>query len=153
MKKIIVYFSYSNNTKKLVEKIEKSLNIKTVRIERATPYSSDYDTCAYVEAKEEWLKRLCPEIKPLNINFNEYDEIDLFFPIWWYTYPMPIATFIKSLNDYKGVIKVYANSYINDYQYMINSLKDLKELNHNITFKEGLFNKGLNEHLLDMKGD
>ena len=57
MKDIIVYFSWSNNTKRLVEAINQELKDDVVRIERKNPYSTDYNQCAYVEAKEEERKR------------------------------------------------------------------------------------------------
>lgn len=152
MKDLIVYFSYSNNTKKLIEGINEKLHIDTIRIEREIPYSSDYDQCAYVEAKEEFEKRIHPAIKSINIKTNEYDRILLFFPIWWYTIPMPIATFVeKYLNGYKGKIIVFANSYTNDPQYMVNSMRDLKEIDPSIDFQRGLFNQSLGEHLKLLK--
>ncbi len=147
MKTLMVYFSWSNNTKKLVEQINKEFNFDIVRIEKQQPYSEDYNTCAYVEAKEEVKKRIYPAIKNLNINLNEYDKILLFFPIWWYTFPMPVGTFINSIKDFKGEIIAFANSYTNDPQYMKNSMHDLKELNNNINFKEGLFNQNVKKHI------
>ncbi len=147
MKNLIVYFSWSGNTDKLVKEVNKSFNFDVVRVERKEPYSSDYNTCAYVEAKEEWEKKIYPPIKDLKIDFAKYDKILLFFPIWWYTFPMPIATFVQHLKGYKGEVLVFANSYTNDYQYMKNSLKDLKQLDGNLAFKEGLLNKSVKEHI------
>lgn len=151
MKRLFAYFTWSNNTKKIVENLEKEFKVDVVRIERKIPYSNDYNTCAYVEAKEEHEKHIHPEMKELNINFNDYDEIDLFFPIWWYTFPMVIGTFIKSLKGYKGKVVVFANSYTNDYNYMKNSLRDLKEIDPNINFVEGLLNKSIKEHISFLK--
>ena len=53
MKTLIVYFSWSNNTKKLVEAINKEFNFDVVRVEWEVTYSNDYNTCAYVEDKLE----------------------------------------------------------------------------------------------------
>lgn len=75
MKTIIVYFSWSNNTKKLVNDINKTFNFDTLRIERKEPYSGDYNICAYKEAKEEWENGIYPEIKEINIDLNQYDKI------------------------------------------------------------------------------
>lgn len=83
----------------------------------------------------------------MDIDFENYDQIFLFFPIWWYTFPMPIATFIESIKGYKGKVYIFANSYTNDPQYMINSMKDLRKIDQNIEFKEGLFNKSEEEHI------
>ncbi len=148
MKRLIAYFSYSNNTKKLVEDIKKEIKeIDVIRIERVKPYSSDYDECAYHEAKDEIDNNIHPEIKDIDVNLNLYDEILLFFPIWWYTFPMPIATFIEKLDGYKGKVVLFANSYTNDCQYMKNSLRDFKKINSSIKVSEGLFNKNVKEHI------
>ncbi len=148
MNALIVYFSYSGNTRKLVEGIEKKLHCPLVQIERATPYSPDYDTCAYKEAKEEWEKRIRPAMKPIDVDVSSFDKVFLFFPIWWYTYPMVIASFAENyLKGYKGEVVVFANSYSNDPTYIETSLKDLDSLGLGVTFVKGLFNEGLDEHL------
>lgn len=147
MKTLIAYFSWSNNTKRLVEEINKDFHYDVVRIERKAPYSTDYNQCAYVEAKGEWERRALPEIKDLGIDFSSYDRILLFFPIWWYTFPMPVGTFFKSLKGYKGKVIYFANSYTNDRKYMENSLKDLKAIDGSIDLEEGLFNKSAKEHV------
>ncbi len=148
MKRLIAYFSYSNNTKRLVERIKNEItDIDVIRIERKKPYSSDYDECAYHEAKDEIDNNIHPEIKEINVDLNSYDEIMIFFPIWWYTFPMPIATFIEKLHGYKGKVILFANSYTNDYHYMKNSLRDFNKLDPEINVSEGLFNKDLNKHL------
>ena len=147
MKTLIVYFSYSGNTKKIVDGIEKKFPFDVVCVEREKPYSKDYDECAYKEAKEEWEKRLKPRIKPLDVDFSRYERILLFFPIWWYTYPMPIATFIRELKGYQGQVVVFANSYSNIPSYMDNVMKDLKDIDKDIHFERGLFNKSIQEHI------
>lgn len=145
--RIFVYFSWSNNTKKIVDAVSAAVKGDVVRLERKIPYSTDYNTCAYVEAKEEYEKKIHPEIKDLNIDFSKYDEIDLFFPIWWYTFPMPVGTLIEKLKGYQGKIVVFANSYTNDYTYMTNSLRDLRLIDPNINFVEGLLNKSVKAHI------
>lgn len=151
MKTVIVYFSWSNNTKRLVEVTNKEFNFPIYRIERKIPYSEDYSTCAYVEAKEEKDKFLYPEIKEFPIEILKAERILLFFPIWWYTFPMPIGTFIKELKGYKGEVISFANSYTNDPQYVTNSIRDIKKSNPEIIVKEGLFNKSVAEHIKFIK--
>ncbi len=152
MKSLIVYFSYSGNTRKLVDGIEAEFPFPLVEIERETPYSPDYDTCAYHEAKEEWEKRACPKIKSIDVDISDYGRIYLFFPIWWYTYPMVIETFAKEhLEGYNGEVIVFANSHTNSHSYMETSLKDLNSLGLGVAFKEGLFNKSLEDHLAYLK--
>lgn len=148
MKNLIIYFSWSGNTEKLVKETNKKFGYDAVKVERAEAYSDDYDTCAYVEAKEEWEKRLHPEIKGLDVDVNAYDRILLFFPIWWYTFPMPIATLIEGLKGYRGEIVAFENSYTNNPKYVENSIKDLKALDGALNVRQGLFNKSVNEHVV-----
>ena len=147
MNTLIAYFSWSNNTKNLIEGINNDLKFDVVRIEREKPYSTDYHECAYVEAKEEIEKRINPNIKKIDVDYSKYDKVYLFFPIWWYTYPMPVETFLKELKDYKGEVILFANSFTNDPKYMENSLRDAKKANKELNIKEGLFNKSIKEHL------
>lgn len=153
MKTIIAYFSWSNNTKKLVESIKKEMpELDVVRIERIIHYSDDYNECAYHEAKDEIDGNIHPEIKQLCIDFNEYDRILCFYPIWWYTFPMPVATFVEKLKGYQGEVTLFANSYTNDPQYMVNSLRDFRAIDKDIEVSQGLFNKGTSEHIRFIKG-
>lgn len=152
MKTLLAYFTYSNNTKHLVESIKDTIPMDVIRIERKIPYSKDYDTCAYVEAKKEIEEKIHPSIKEFNIDLNQYDRIFLFFPIWWYTFPMPVATFLDSLKNYKGEIILFANSYTNDPRYMENSLTDAREIAEEADVKEGLFNKSVLAHIEYLKG-
>lgn len=147
MKNLIVYFSWSGNTDKLVKEINNKFGYDVIRVERKEPYSEDYDTCAYIEAKEEWQKQIHPEISGLKVDVNNYDRILLFYPIWWYTFPMSIATFIEQLNGYKGEIVMFENSYTNDPQYVDNSIRDFKKINDSLNMKQGLFNKSVSEHI------
>lgn len=101
MKTLIVYFSWSGNTKHIVDGLNKEFNFDTIKIERKIPYSSDYNTCAYIEAKEEWEKKILPEINDINIEISEYSRILLLFPIWWYDLPRPVATFVNEY-DFSG---------------------------------------------------
>lgn len=147
MKNLIIYFSWSGNTDKLVKEVNKKFGYDVVKIERAVAYSEDYDTCAYVEAKQEWEKHIHPEIVGLDKDVNAYDRILLFYPIWWYTFPMPIATLIEKLKGFKGEVVMFENSYTIDPQYVENSMKDFKEIDDKIIVKQGLFNKSAKEHI------
>lgn len=147
MKNLIIYFSWSGNTDKLVRETNKEFGYDVIKIERKEPYSDDYDTCAYVEAKGEWEKHIHPEITGLNVDVNAYDRILLFYPIWWYTFPMPVATLIEELKSFKGEIVMFENSYTNDPQYVENSMKDFREIDSSLNVKQGLFNKSAKEHI------
>lgn len=146
MKTLIAYFSWSNHTKELAERIAKEKGYDLLCIKRKVPYSSNYHTCAYVEAKEEVEKKVLPEISPIPVDIGDYQRILLFFPIWWYTIPMPVGSFASMIREYPGEVMVFANSYTNDPQYMINALRGLRKIAPGVNFQEGLFNRSFREH-------
>ena len=142
MKTLVAYFSWSGNTEKIAKQIVAKTGADMFRIERKVPYSEDYNTCAYKEAKEEIDKKIRPEIKTPLPDIDKYDNVILAFPIWWYTSPLPVWRFLESYPDWKGKeIYLFANSYTDDYSYMTTSLKDAKASARNANVVAGLFNK------------
>ena len=104
MRTLVAYFTWSGNTKEIAERIARKTHGKLFRIEREIPYSTDYNTCAYTEAKEEADKHLRPAILGLLPDLGEYDAVIVAFPIWWYTMPAPVMTFLESYTDWQGKI-------------------------------------------------
>ena len=99
-KKIIVYFTYTGNTKKIAEKIQAKLGCDILEIKTVVPYSDDYDTVVNDEHNSE-RSNFLPEIQKIDINLKDYNEIILGTPVWWYR-PVPaIRTFLKE-NDLSG---------------------------------------------------
>ena len=108
-KKIIVYFSYTGNTKKIAEKIQKKLGCDIIEIKPVKPYSTDYQTVVDEEQNNESTKKT-PDIQKMNIDLSKYDEIIIGSPVWWYTIAPVIRTFLKQ-NELSGkIIKPYATN-------------------------------------------
>lgn len=101
MKKVlIVYYSYTENTKKVAEKIQKEIGGQIAEIKTVTAYSGDYD--AVVEQGHQEVKKgYMPAIFPLDVNLADYDTIILGTPVWWYTFAPAIKTFLEN-NDFSG---------------------------------------------------
>ncbi|MEY8001767.1 flavodoxin [Clostridium sp. Mt-5] len=93
-KKLIVYYSYTNNTKKVAEKIQKATGSDICRIETVKPYTGDYNSVVD-QGKQEVDSGYKPAIKPLSVNLEDYDTIILGTPVWWYTYSPAVATFLS----------------------------------------------------------
>lgn len=107
--KIIVYFTYTNNTKKIAEKIEEKLDCDIVQIRTVIPYSEDYDTVVNDEHNGEASNHL-PEIEDINVDWRKYDEVILGTPVWWYR-PAPAVRSFLSENDLSGkTIKPFATN-------------------------------------------
>lgn len=99
-KKLIVYFTYTNNTKKIAEDIKSKLNCDILEIKPVKPYDTDYDTVVRLEQNNETAKKT-PDIEKINVDLSKYDEVILGTPVWWYTIAPVIRTFLKQ-NDLSG---------------------------------------------------
>ena len=109
MNKLIVYFSYTGNTKKIVDMIREKINCDILEIKTVKPYSKDYDSVVNDEQNSE-ASNFLPKIQDIDIDLSKYDEIILGTPVWWYR-PVPaIRTFLVE-NDLSGkVIKPFATN-------------------------------------------
>ncbi len=100
MNKLVVYFSYTNLTKTIAEKIKESLDCDIIEIKTVVPYSNDYQTVVDNEQNSETSNHL-PEIETINMNLSKYDEIIVGTPVWWYRPAPAIRTFLNQ-NDLSG---------------------------------------------------
>ena len=76
MKKAIVYYSYSGNTKSIVDMIKEKVNADVFEIKPKTPYSTNYDVVVDL-GQEEVNSNTLREIENININLDNYDTIIL----------------------------------------------------------------------------
>ena len=97
---LIVYFSWSGNTRGIAQEIQSQTGADIYEIELTHPYSTDYNT-VLMEAQEDQHNQARPEIANLPASLDGYDTILLGYPNWWASIPMPIATFLESY-DFSG---------------------------------------------------
>lgn len=100
MKTLIAYFSRTGITKKLAEDTAKKTGADLFAIEPVKKYSGSYLLCV-AEAKLENLKNARPAIVSKPQNLSEYDTVVVMFPIWWFTCPNILLTFLEE-NDLAG---------------------------------------------------
>lgn len=100
MKTLILYYSYLGNTKKIAEMIHREIGGDMARIETVVPYDSDYNKVVD-QGQDEVSRGYKPEIKPLAVDFGDYDTIILGTPVWWYTFAPAIKTFLE-WHDFTG---------------------------------------------------
>ena len=93
-KVLIVYYSWSGNTRGIAQEIQKQTGADIFEIELETPYSTDYNT-VLMEAQEAQHNQDRPTIKGKVKNIGQYDTIILGYPNWWASIPMPIASFLE----------------------------------------------------------
>jgi flavodoxin len=93
---LIAYYSWSGNTRKIAELIQRETGGALFEIEPVHPYTTDY-AAAVAQAKEEIKSGFRPELKALP-KITSYSMIFLGTPIWWHTMAPPLATFIDYLD-------------------------------------------------------
>lgn len=120
-KKLLVYFSYSGNTKIIVDKIK--ANCDVLELKPKIPYSTDYQSVVDEYQNNEIDKRVA-ELQKYDININDYNTVIIGTPVWWYSITPVIRTFLKE-NDLsnKNVILFATNA-----GWLGQTFKETKEL-------------------------
>lgn len=132
-KKLVVYYSYTGNTKMIAENIQKKLECDILEIKPVIPYSTDYQTVVDEEQNNESAKKT-PEIEKIDVDLRKYDEIIIGSPVWWYTIAPVIRTFLKE-NDLSGkTIKPFATNA----GWLGRTFKEIKDLCPNSNVENGM---------------
>lgn len=92
-KTLVLYYSQTGATKAVAEELQKKLGCDMDSIVAVNPYDGDYGQ-TIERWKQEKNDSAKVEIKPLNVNLDEYDTIFLGFPIWGGTYALPMESFL-----------------------------------------------------------
>lgn len=95
MKSIVIYYSYSGNTRKVAEKIQRKLKSDIAEIETVEPYTGSYDDVVN-QGQQEINSGFMPKIKPVNVDLSQYDTVILGTPVWWYTFAPAMKTFLET---------------------------------------------------------
>lgn len=133
MSKLIVYFSYTGNTKMIANKIKEKLECDILEIKTIIPYSKDYETVVNDEQNSERSNYL-PEIENIDIDLSKYNEIIIGTPVWWYR-PVPAIRTFLTKNNLKGkkIIPFATNA-----GWLGKTFKEIKALCPNSEVEEGM---------------
>ena len=136
-KTLVAYFSATGNTKKVAETIAEITGGKLFEIEPAQPYTEE-DLDGWNESargtRESKDRSTRPEVKNKVDDMAQYDTIYLGFPIWWYTCPTIINTFLEQYDLGGKTIIPFATSGGSEFG---NAGKDLKVSAPDAIFKPG----------------
>ena len=112
-KTLVAYFSATGTTKAAAERLAKEMNADLYEIAPEVPYTSadlDWRDKQSRSTKEMQDKTSRPAIKGTYTNIDDYDTVWIGFPVWWYTAPTIVNTFIEA-HDLSGkVLNVFATS-------------------------------------------
>ena len=135
MSKILVsYFSATDTTKMVAEKIRDVLNCDLFEIEPVEKYTDadlnwhDKNSRSSIEMQD---KNSRPGIKAKISNLNDYDKVIIGFPVWWYTAPTIINTFIEENDFLNKQVYIFVTSGGSSEE---GSFNDLKNKYNNINF-------------------
>lgn len=124
MKKLlIIYYSWSNgNTERIAKMLQSKAGGYIVKIDTVAPYSGSYDDVVN-QGQYEVQHGYEPEIKPIDINVEDYDVIAIGTPTWWYTMAPAVRTFLHK-QDFTGKIVV---PFMTNGGWPGHVIKDMKE--------------------------
>ena len=103
-KVLVAYFSATGKTKDAALKLSNLINADVYEIKPVNPYTKadlnwmDKKSRSTLEMKD---KSSRPEIIKGDIDISLYDKILIGYPVWWYTAPTIINTFLESY-DFSG---------------------------------------------------
>ena len=125
-KTLVAYFSASGVTAKVAEKVAKAAEADLFEIRPEVPYTKadlnwmDKKSRTSVEMSD---KKFRPEISDTDVLVDQYDEIILGFPIWWYVAPTIINTFLEKYDFTGKKIVLFATSGGSGFGNTVNELK------------------------------
>ena len=143
-KALVAYFSASGVTADAAKKIAEIVDAALYEIRPEVPYTQadlnwqDQNSRSSIEMKD---KSSRPKMADQNAPVADCDVLFLGFPIWWYTAPTIINTFLESY-DFSGKrIILFATSGSSGFE---NALSDLKtSVNREGALEEGVVVHGI----------
>lgn len=112
-KTLVAFFSASGVTKRAAEKLADAISADLYEIKPAVLYTNadlnwqDKRSRSSIEMNDPSSR---PELADKNVDIEAYDRIFLGFPIWWYTAPTIIRSFLESYDFTGKIIVLFATS-------------------------------------------
>lgn len=137
MKTLVAYFSASGTTKEVAQQLAEVAGADLHEIKPEQPYTdADLDwrnkqSRSSVEMQD---KNSRPSITAKLQNMQDYDVVYVGFPIWWYTCPTIINTFMEAYNFSGKTVIPFATSGGSSIK---KACADLKAAYPNLNWKEG----------------
>ena len=121
-KTLVIYYSFTGNSKKVAEYVKEKLNADILELEPKEPFSNDYD-----EVVRQWQNndiKKDVEIKKIDEDLSKYNKIVLITSVWWYGITPVMKRFLKDY-DLSGKDIIVASS---NAGWVGHSLKDYNDL-------------------------
>src|SRR6056297_2836113 len=94
-KTLVLYYSYEGHTKKVAEVIAKELSadiegVKPIKEMKTKGFGK------FIWGGGQVVMKKKPELKPMNVNPDDYDTIFVGTPVWAFTYAPPVKTILET---------------------------------------------------------
>ncbi len=97
MKALVVYYSYSGNTKLVADAVAKALGADLEELKPAKPLNAS--GAGYVMwGLRQLVSQSKPPLLPLEHDLSAYDLVIIGTPVWSYTITPPVRTFLESVD-------------------------------------------------------
>ena len=149
MKTLVAYFSATGTTERAAKMLAEVAGADLYRIEPETPYTAadldwhDKNSRTSVEMND---PKSRPAIKGRCEQMADYDVVYIGFPIWWYTVPTIINTFMESYDLQGKTLIPFATSGGTD---ITKTADNLKKAYPNLTWKPGRLLNGATRETIE----
>ena len=99
-KTLVLYYSLTGNTQMVAEEFANRLSADIEEITCTNPYDTNFQACIQ-RCLQDREAGIVTEINPVKADLSKYDCIFIGYPVWFGTYPPPVATFLTN-NDLSG---------------------------------------------------
>lgn len=136
-KTLVAYFSASGTTKAVAQQLAEAAGADLHEIKPEQPYTdadldwNDKQSRSTIEMND---KNSRPAITAKLQNMNDYEVVYVGFPIWWYTFPTIINTFMEAYDFSGKTVIPFATSGGSSIK---KACADLKASYPNVDWKEG----------------
>lgn len=145
MKRIIVYYSLSGNTEEVVKIIAEQLSCDVLKIDTVKAMPKSFVARILVGGGQVAMNKV-PEIKPIDKDLNEYDEIFIGTPIWNSKGVPAINAFLKDEEACKKVTGLIITSAGGNIEKCVNALESKIP---NVKYKVSLLDRNNKDHGLN----
>lgn len=136
MKRAIIYYSLSDNTKEAAEYMSQKLNLDLYRIEPTKPMPDKMVKQMLIGGMQSTFG-MTPKIKGVPENIDVYDEIIIGTPIWAGKAASPINSLLKYADIADKVVAVFTFSGGGDNEKCISNLaKKLKNMRRSVALAD-----------------
>lgn len=132
-KAVIVSYSQSGNTDKLIPLIQRQVWADVISLKVKSPYPTDY-AALVATVRNEIESGTNPQLQQGKFDLDRYDTVYLAYPIWFGTFARPIRTFLDS-NDLSGKVIIPFCTYGSG--GLEQSVRDIKGMERGATVLDG----------------